>query len=324
MKPFESIMASHVEAYLAYRKSLGYRSMPARYYLLLFDRYLVDNNADWDDFHPRFFLEMRGRIPLEPTTVNHMLSMVRGCFRFLVRRGELTHNPLKDVPPLKENTVVPFVFSPEQVDQLLDVVSRRIRKNENFFLTDLAIYLVMLLMVRCGMRISEPIKLLRRHYRRDDATIFIEKTKFGKNRLIPVQKDVATQIENYLSVRETLRSHDDNPYLLAGRKQKHIADTTLRYVFHDAVKEIGLRQPRKVVGNVNFNPPTPHSLRHSFAINTLKSIRERGHSAQNALPALATYMGHKNYEFTSVYLRVTDALSRKELVDFSLWQTVKK
>lgn len=324
MKPFESIMASHIEPYLAYRKSLGYRSMPARYYLLLFDRYLVDNNADWDDFHPRFFLEMRGRIPLEPTTVNHILSMVRGCFRFLVRRGELTHNPLKDVPPLKENTVVPFVFSPEQVDQLLDVVSRRIRKNENFFLTDLAIYLVMLLMVRCGMRISEPIKLLRRHYRRDDATIFIEKTKFGKNRLIPVQKDVATQIENYLSVRETLRSHDDNPYLLAGRKQKHIADTTLRYVFHDAVKEIGLRQPRKVVGNVNFNPPTPHSLRHSFAINTLKSIRERGHSAQNALPVLATYMGHKNYEFTSVYLRVTDALSRKELVDFSLWQTVKK
>ena len=317
-------MASHVEAYLAYRKSLGYRSMPARYYLLLFDRYLVDNNADWDDFYPRFFLEMRGRIPLEPTTVNHMLSMVRGCFRFLVRRGELTHNPLKDVPPLKENTVVPFVFSPEQVDQLLNVVSRRIRKNENFFLTDLAIYLVMLLMVRCGMRISEPVKLLRRHYRRDDATIFIEKTKFDKNRLIPVQKDVATQIENYLSVRETLRPHDDNPYLLAGRKQKHIADTTLRYVFHNAVKEIGLRQPRKVVGNVNFSPPTPHSLRHSFAINTLKSIRERGQSAQNALPVLATYMGHANYEFTSVYLRVTDALSRKELVDFSLWQTVKK
>ena len=320
MKPFESIMASHIEAYLAYRKSLGYRAMPARYYLLLFDRYLVDNYADWDDFHPRFFLEMRGRIPLEPSTVNHMLSTVRGCFRFIVRRGDLNNNPLKDVPPLKEKTVVPFVFSPEQVDQLLQVMSRRIRKKENFFLTDLAIYLVMLLMARCGMRISEPLRLQKHHYRRDDRTLYIEKTKFDKNRLIPVQKEVATQIENYLSVRETLRPHDDNPYLLAGRKQKHIADSTLRYVFHDAVKEIGLSQPRKVVGNVNFNPPSPHSLRHSFAINTLKSIRERGQSAQNALPVLATYMGHSNYEFTSVYLRVTDALSRKELVDFSLWQ----
>jgi integrase len=324
MKPFESVMASHIEAYLSYRKSLGYRSMPARYHLLAFDSYLVDTNADWDAFHPSFFLEMRSRIPLESRTVNGILSAVRALFRFLVRRGELTHNPLKDVPPLKENTIVPFVFSPEQVDQLLDVIRSRIRKNENFFLTDLAIYLVVLLMARCGMRISEPVRLLRRHYRRDDATILIEKTKFGKDRLIPLQKDVSTQIGNYLSVRETLRPHDDNPYLLAGRKQKHLCDTTLRYVFHNAVKEIGLRQPRKVVGNVNFNPPTPHSLRHSFAVNTLKSVRERGRSAQNALPVLATYMGHTNYKFTSVYLKVADAISRKNLVDFSLWQKTKK
>lgn len=324
MKPFESFLASHMEAYMDYRKSLGYRPMPARYHLALFDRYLVEHNADWDDFDPSFFLKMRGRIPLQPSTVNHVLSMVRGCFRFLVRRGDLTHNPLKDVPPVKEKTVVPFVFSPEQVEQLLDVVCCRIRKKENFFLTDTAMYLAILLMARCGMRISEPVKLLRRHYRHDDATIYIEKTKFDKNRLIPVQKDVATQIENYLSVRETLCPHDDNPYLLAGRKQNHICDNTLRYVFHNAVKEMGLRQPRKALGNVNFNSPTPHSLRHSFAINTLKSIKQRGKSAQNALPVLATYMGHSNYQFTSVYLRVTDAISREELLDFSLWQTVKK
>ncbi len=324
MKPFESVIASHIEAYLSYRKSLGYRSMPVRYHLLAFDRYLVDANADWEDFRPPFFLEMRSRISGESRTVNGTLSAVRALFRFLVRRGDLTHNPLKDVPPLKENTIVPFVFSPEQVDQLLDVISRRIRKSENFFLTDLASHLAVLLMARCGMRISEPVKLLRHHYRRDDATIFIEKTKFGKSRLIPVQKNVATQIENYLSVRETLNPHADNPYLLAGRKQKHLCDTTLRYVFHNAVKEIGLHQPRKVVGNVNFNPPTPHSLRHSFAVNTLKSVWERGQCAQNALPVLAAYMGHTNYKFTSVYLRVADAISRKDLADFSLWQKAKK
>jgi len=31
MKPFESVMAPHIEAYLVYRKSLGYLSMPAGY-----------------------------------------------------------------------------------------------------------------------------------------------------------------------------------------------------------------------------------------------------------------------------------------------------
>lgn len=324
MKPFESVMASHIEAFLAYRESLGYRATPATYYLLMFDRYLVDNHAGWDDFNAAFFLKMRNWIPLEASTVNNMLSILRTFFQFLVRRGDLIHDPSKDVPRLKQNTVVPFVLSPEQVDQLLDVMSRRIRKNEAYFLRDLAMYLVVLLMVRCGLRISEPIRLLRHHYRRDDATIYIEKTKFSKDRLIPVPKDVAAQIENYLSVREALTPHDGNPYLLVGIENRCICDTTFRRLFTGALNEMGLCLERKIVGNVNFNPPTPHSLRHSFAVNTLKSVWERGQCAQNALPVLSAYMGHTNPKATAVYLRVADAVSRKQLVDFSLWQRTNR
>jgi len=324
MKPFESFLASQLEEYLSYRKSLGYLIMPAKAHLLTFDRYLGETKADWDTFQPAFFLEMRTKFTVESRTVNSILSSVRGFFHFLVRRGYLTQNPVGDIPPLKENTIVPFVFSPEQVDQLLNTLCSTIRKTRACFLTDLAIYLVVLLMARCGMRISEPIRLLRLHYRRDDATIYIERTKFGKDRLIPINRDVVTQIENYLSVRRGLRRHDDNPYLLAGRKQKHLSDSLVRYMFHNAVKELGLDRPRQVLGNVNFSRPTPHSLRHSFAVNTLNRISERGLSAQNALPVLAAYLGHSDYKCTSVYLRVVDALSRKNLVDFSLWQKRKE
>jgi len=95
-------------------------------------------------------------------------------------------------------------------------------------------------------------------------------------------------------------------------------------LFVKALKDIGLDQPRRVVGNVNFNQPTPHSLRHSFAVGTLLRIKQRRESAQNALPVLAAYMGHCEYKYTSVYLRVTDALSRKHLVDFTLWQARKE
>jgi integrase/recombinase XerD len=322
MKPFESVLASHIEDYLAYRKSIGYLSALAGYHLHIFDQYLVEQNACWHDFHPAFFLEMRGRVRREPCTVNRVIYAVRALFSFLVRRGDLDHNPAIGIPTIKEHTVVPFLFSPEQVDQLLDVICRRIRKNKSCFLTDFAAYLVVLLMVRCGMRISEPIKLLRPHYRPDDATLFIQKTKFGKDRLIPVPKKVAAQIENYLAVRDKLKDPDDNPYLLAGRLQNRLSDNTVRSVFSRAVREIGVHQSRKVVGNVNFSPPTPHSLRHSFAVNTLNSIWDRGGSAQNALPVLAAYLGHKDYTCTSVYLRVADAISRQALVDFSLWKKV--
>ncbi|MBC8392750.1 MAG: tyrosine-type recombinase/integrase [Deltaproteobacteria bacterium] len=324
MKPFESFLATEIEAYLNYRKSLGYEIMPAKSHLLTFDGYLAKTEADWDSLKPAFFLEMRVRLTMEARSINSVFSSIRGLFRFLAGRGYLAHNPLSDIPPLKENVIVPFVFSPDQGNQLLEMVCKAIRRTTRCFLTDLAIYLVVLVMARCGTRISEPIRLLWRNYCRDDATIYIERTKFGKDRIIPIPRDVVTQIENYLTVRQSLRSNDDNPYLFAGRKQRYLSETLVRDAFQNAVKKIGLKQPRKVLGNVNFSGPTPHSLRHSFAVNTLNRIKKSGGSAQNALPVLAAYLGHRDYKCTSVYLRVADAMTRKNLVDFSLWQKGKE
>ncbi len=66
-----------------------------------------------------------------------------------------------------------------------------------------------------------------------------------------------------------------------------------------------------------FGSPTPHSLRHAFAINTLKRIRERGKSAQQALPVLAAYMGHRKYQYTAAYLKVEDPKHIEGLISFS-------
>jgi len=320
MRPFESFLAAQMAAYLQYRKSIGYKRMPAHSYLLVLDDYLLKTKADRRSFTPSFFLEMRAELKIEARSINALFSSIRGFFGFLAGRGYVDHNPLKDIPPLKENAIVPFVFSPEQTDQFLKTASKNIRKTKRCFLTDLAVYMVIVVMARCGTRISEPIKLLRCNYCRDHATLFIERTKFGKDRIIPIPKKVVAEIENYLVVRQSLRPNDNNPYLFAGRKERSLSDTLVRATFHKAVSDMGLKQLRKVLGNVNFNRPTPHSLRHSFAVNTLNRIKESGGSAQNALPILAAYLGHRDYICTSVYLRVSDAMTRKNLVDFSLWQ----
>jgi len=290
MKSFESFMAPQLKEFLAYRESLGYAIKGYRSYLNIFDRYLKETKAEWVSLHPGFFLEMRANLKMEARSVNRIISTVRVLFQFLVRRQYVGENPLKDIPLLKENTIVPFVFSPEQIDHLLEAICKRLRKSKGRLLHDLALYMAVVLLARCGMRISEPLRLLRHHYRRDDKTIYIEKTKFKKDRLIPVPKAAITEIENYLSVRQSLLPRDDNPYLLAGGKQKPLKDEQVRYLFRKALKGIGLNQSRKVIGNMNFSSPTPHSLRHAFAINTLKAIKERGESPQHALPVLAAYM----------------------------------
>jgi len=324
MKPFESFIAPRLDEFLVYRRQLGYKPGNLKSRLHIFDRYLKEKESKETLLDPSFFLEMRADLRLQPSFVNSVLSASRTFFKFMVRREYYEHNPVGDIPYLKENTIVPFVFSPEQTDQLLAALCRRFHHTKGLFLRNLAIYTAILLMARCGLRISEPLRLKRDQYRRDDGTIYIEKTKFNKDRLIPVPTTVMTQIDNYIRVRKTLIRNDQSPYLLVRADQQKLSDFQVRRLFSKALKDIGLDQPRRVIGNVNFLQPTPHSLRHSFAVASLLSIKQRKESTRNALPVLAAYMGHCEYRYTSVYLRVTDALSRKQLVDFNLWQEKKE
>ncbi len=85
-----------------------------------------------------------------------------------------------------------------------------------------------------------------------------------------------------------------------------------------------IHQSRQVIGSTNFSGPTVHSLRHSFAVNTLKRVQARGRSPQNALPVLATYMGHVEYRYTVKYLKMIDANTRKQFLDFSILQKEKR
>jgi integrase/recombinase XerD len=320
MKPFESLLAPKLEEYIAYRHSLGYTDKNLKASLLLFDQYLRGKKADWDSLNPSFFLEFRKDLKGEPRTVNGIICSARGFFQFLVRQGSCVENPLADIPPYTERAYIPFVFSPTETEQLLGAIQKRLRKTERHFLKDLTGYLAIVLLARCGLRISEPLQLLRTHYRACEGILYIEKTKFKKDRLIPAPKSAVAEIENYLAVRSSLVGCNQNPYLLAGQKQAPLSTNQIYRVFHQSLRDIGLDQPRRSIANVAFGSPTPHSLRHSFAVNTLKRIKEQGKSPQAALPILAAYMGHRKYRYTAVYLKVLDAEQRQGLVDFAISQ----
>lgn len=311
-------MAKNLEAYAVYRRQRGYAKKAIKPPLVAFDRYLKLHGASWAQLQqPAFFLNLRANISQHPNTVNRILSHVRSLFDFLVRRKICAQNPLKDIPPLPERYFVPFVFTPEQTDQLLKAVCAMIRRNKINFLFDQAIYLVIVMLARCGMRINEPLRLCRHHYRSDEGSIYIERTKFRKDRLIPLPKAVLAELDNYLAARKACCPGDQNPYLLAGRNTQPLKEDRVRTVFHRAVEAIGLKQPKRIMGNMTFGSAVPHSLRHSYAINTLNRIKARGISPQQALPVLAAYMGHRKYQYTAAYLKVKDAGDLAGLIAFT-------
>ncbi len=317
MNKFESFLAPQLQQYVIYRHNLGYSMKASLSHLKTFDRYLKQKQAEQTLLPSSFFMGMQADLKIESRSVNRILSSVRVFFNFLVRTGAYDHNPVKDIPYLPENDIMPFIFTPEQVNHLLSAVSNRIRKGSSRrYLKDLSGYMAIVLLARCGLRISEPLRLKLNDYRFDEKTIYIEKTKFKKDRLIPLSQSVAIGLENYLAVSRCLLADVGTPYLLANSNARALNDNRVRTVFHRAVSDIGLEQTRQIIGNVNISSPTPHSLRHSYAINTLNRVKKRGGSAQNALPVLAAFMGHSEYKHTLKYLKFIDAKQRLQLANF--------
>ncbi len=292
MKPFESPIGPLFEDYIAYRAGLGYGEKQLRRILLGFDRYVQEQGAGLTNLTPVFFLGLKARHNKRRSSFNALLLAVRGFFAYLKRRQIVAENPLSDIESYPPNAYIPFVFSPQQTDALLFAAQKNIRKKDpDSFFRDYCAYLAIVLLARCGMRISEPLRLTLPDYRPSEKTLYIQKTKFHKDRLIPIPEAAAGRA-----------IHVKNVYRL----------------FDQSVTQIGLNRKKHIIANTSFARPTPHSLRHSFAINTLSAVRQRGGCPQNALPVLSCYLGHVKYRYTAVYLKVLDAKHRNALVDFSI------
>ena len=316
MKHFESALAPELEEYTKHRVSLGYNGRNQRSLLRPFDRYLKENDYDWDSIEPKLFLELRQKLKGEPSSINGILSGIRNFFQFLVYCGHIKHNPLRDIPPIPMGQYYPYIFSPSKIEKLLESVRATFSNTLEKDLEAASIYLSILFMANCGLRVSEPSKILVKHYCRNERTIYIEKTKFLNDRLIPVPKSTWFEIEKYLRVRNSLFSEEKNQHLIVDQKQKSLSVNKIYAVFHQAVKDIGINGTKQKIGNITFGSPTSHCLRHSFAINTLNRIKERGKSIWDALPILALYLGHKKICSTTRYLTALNFQHRQTLLDF--------
>jgi len=316
MKRFKSFLAEQMEEFIEYRFQLGYSNTSMIYCLQLLDRYVLEKQVTWTSFDPFFFIRFRADLDLENRSINMSFRMIKIFFNYLIRKDLILKNPLQEITELQENQVIPFIFSPEETDLFLKAVIKLMRTSEKFYLSDFSAYIAFLLMARCGLRNSEPLNLLKTHYNPEERTIYIEKTKFRKDRLIPIPKTVAHEINNLLKVRRLFP--DDSHFLLVKVKGEKLVRMFINRRFKKALTFINLDQPRKIIGTTNFSKPSHHSLRHSFAVNTLKRIKQQGKSCQNALPVLASYMGHSKYKYTIYYLKVLDAKHRRQMLDFSI------
>jgi integrase/recombinase XerD len=303
---YKSFLKDQMNEYLVFRRTYGYKTDGDYSDLAVFDRVLVVKDITrLSELTVKFYLKLTAELLayLKPQTVNSRMGTIRSFYKFLQRQDYTQENPLASLPKIKELYYSPYVFDSSEIRKLLDYLAKRAAgsKRQHYF-TRFSHYSTFALQAACGLRISEAINLKISDCNLQEKTLYIRRSKFRKDRLIPISSKTVHLISNYLSVRDVFDG-DDSPYVFLNNLKTKQNSNTLAYYFKKAAEATGLFRNTIIKGDVIFGSPSPHSLRHSFAVSKVRKWKADGKDIDMIADTLATYMGHADFSSTQVYLK---------------------
>ncbi len=204
-----------------------------------------------------------------------------------------------EIPPAifgaeKRPRPVPYILSHDQIRRLVHAASqsgyRTLRRQTYSTL--------FALLASTGLRVSEAI-----HLRLADITpdgLVIRCSKFRKSRLVPLHHTARVGLERYLQRRCAYAPADDHVFVSLRRKP---------LLLHDV--EVAFRTAARASGLPDGAPrarPTPHSLRHTFAVRALQTCPDGRDAVTQHMLALSTYLGHAKVADTYWYLEAVPEL----------------
>jgi integrase len=126
--------------------------------------------------------------------------------------------------------------------------------------------------------------------------LHIRKTKFRKDRLVPIHTTTLEALRDYARQRNLIFPVPKDPaFFLSSRGSRLSADGLLQ-AFAAACTIAGLDKGKGL---------RPHDLRHRFAVARLAAWHREKADVQALLPVLATYLGHARYSDTAYYITGT-------------------
>lgn len=206
-----------------------------------------------------------------------------------------------DLPPAvfgseKRSRPIPYIFTQDNIRRLVQAASQSGRptlRRET--------YSTLFALLACtGLRVSEAIRL-----RFDDITpdgLIIRCSEFRKSRLVPLHETAQAGLGRYLEKRCSHAPSDD--HIFVSLRRKPLLPGDVGTAFRTAADKIGLlRDP-------GLPRPTPHSLRHTFAVRALESCPDGRDRITEHMLALSAYLGHSRVSDTYWYLEATPDLMR--------------
>jgi integrase len=128
--------------------------------------------------------------------------------------------------------------------------------------------------------------------------LYIEDTKFNKERIVPVSKSLLKILKSYSNKVHGLNSI--NQYFFPSPNGGHYSTATVYKFFREILWTTGISHSGR--------GPRVHDFRHTFAVHCLKKWTQNNEDLSTLLPYLSAYMGHVDLRATQHYLRLTSDL----------------
>lgn len=213
----------------------------------------------------------------------------------------------------EEKTFVPYIFTDSEMDSVFWAADHLpyVARCPYYHM----VYPVLIrLLYSCGLRLSEALNLRIGDVDIELSTLYIDKSKKSKSRVVAMSISMCKVLQNYIVNRYGDTGYPERFVFEApdgGRYNRGSARSGIVRVFKDA----GLPCL------VSSRHPRVHDLRHIFAVRSMEKMQKDGMDLYCTLPLLSTYLGHKGIRETERYLRLPQfrmeeiAFSGNKLVD---------
>jgi len=156
------------------------------------------------------------------------------------------------------------------------------------------------LLASTGLRSGGALRLDRSDVDLVEGVLQVRKTKFRKDRLVPVHATTRDALRAYARERDVACPEPKCPAFFVSLRGNRLSSAALYVAFHQACSLAGLDLTSKGL--------RPHDLRHRFAVVRLAEWHRQKLDVQALLPVLATYLGHVSYSETAYYVTGTAEL----------------
>jgi integrase/recombinase XerD len=289
-----SELRRHAEDYLRLRRSLGYKLSFHSRLLAQFVDYL--DAAGATSITTELALAF-AQLPknVQPVHWAHRLNIVRGFASYLKAIDPTTEVPPHDVFAARYQRPTPYLWQESEVLDLM-AAARKLRPA----LRALTYETLFGFLWSTGCRIGEAISLERDDVDLTDGIVTIREGKFGRSRLVPLQKSTTDALASYVATRDRLCLEPRSRCLFVSSVGTTLVHQVVRQTFDRLATATGLRTEKR--------RPRVHDIRHSFAVRVLVSCYRSGIDVETCMVALSTYLGHVNPVDTYWYLSASPEL----------------